>query len=1637
MIISFKRGFLVIVLIAAAGQLTLGGEIIRENSESRFLQGAREAPARVADLEISEILVANVRSTGLADEDGEQQDWIEIHNRGDTPVDLVNWSLSDDPDLPGLWRFPARILEPNEYIVIFASGKDRAAADSQSKLHTNFKLAGAGEHLGLYTPDSPRVLASGFTQYPEQGNDISYGIDSAGSLRYFAVPTPARPNGFSTIVGACAPVRANVNRGHFATPFDLTVSSETPGAVIRYTTDGSEPDANSPPFPSSLRISRTTLFRAAAFKENFLPSKTTTQSYLFNIPENVRSLPVISIVTATNNLYGRTGILGINGGNYNSGPWTPNRGQQDQYHNPSQHGLAWERPVSVEWIRPDDNSGFQIDCGIRVHGSDYNRPRITRSSKVSFTLYFRGDYGPGRLEYPLFPLTSVRRFDQIVLRAGFNEQGNPFIRDEIHRRLSSDMGQIASHGTLAVLFVNGVYNASSPWYNPCERIHEEFMQEHLGGGDKWDVVSPSFAESAGADGVVDGNRASFQSVANYVSRQLVTNPSVYANVSRLLDLTNFVDYCLLNAYSAMGDWPPNNWRAGKDRSSDGPWRFIVWDAEWGMGIYSRTVNINSFTETGGGPNDSGLGSVNNSEIARMYTRLRTSPEFRLLWADRVQKHFFNGGALTGGNITNRFNRLRDELRPLIRTMDTAILRWARDREPIFFRQMRPYDLLAPIEAPAFSQFGGRVPAGFRLSIASPRGTVYYTLDGSDPRILFTGDASPSARAYLSPVPLGATVHVKARALEGTTWSALTEATFTVGALGVPLRISEILHRPSGGSPYEFIELQNTSEARIDIGGFYFKGIDFIFKDGAAIEAGGRIVLNSGTSPVDWKARFPGVSTAGAFGGSLKNSGERITLFDKNRAVVTAVEYRDAGGWPAVPDVGGPSLEIIDLAGDPNDPANWKLSAAPYGTPGLANSSRSTYPVFLNEIMAENLAAVELNGAFPDWIEIHNSSAAAVGLTGWSLSDDGNPRKFVFPQGVTIAPSGYLTVWCDGGESGKPGLRAGFRLSKNGESVFLYDAATNRVDAVTFGFQIADHSVGRIDSVWRLTEPTPSAPNVPVAVAPAESLVINEWLSNPLPGGEDWIELFNTSATQPAALQGIYLGTTAATNQLRALSFVAPSGLVQLIADGQFGPGHLNLRLPAAGGRIALYDATGAEIQNVVSGAHAEGVSEGRLPDGSARGVTFPKSSSPGAANYLPSYNGPALNEVLARNRSVDVRGGFSDFIELHNASVTPFNLAGMSLSADQRSPGRWVFSPNTILGPGAFLLVACDASTPPSTSPETLNLGEGLDGNSGGVYLFNTAGQQVDSIEYGFQIDNVSIGLSDGEWRLLIAPSPGAANLAPAPLAESAGLRLNEWLANPVDGSDWFEVHNPADQPVDLSTFSLTDDPSIAGQDKFRPAPFSLIGAGSFIQWMADGNQSAGRNHASFSLAAAGDSILVYSVDGARVRLVDSVGFGAQQAGVSEGRFPDGSGVTVSFPNSPTPGAPNALDQLDTDGDGIPDAKEIEFGLNPNDVADGALDFDGDGATNAEEYAAGTDHRNSRSYFGIAEIRVGVETVISFKALANRSYSVFYTDSLADPKWIILEDIPARESNRSVSVSDRDRRENGRYYRLATPARNP
>jgi hypothetical protein len=121
---------------------------------------------------ISEFMAVN--DTVLQDEDADCSDWVELKNTSSNAVDLAGWYLTDKADNLTQWQFPSTVLPPGAYLVVFASGKDRAVAGSE--LHTNFKLSGAGEYLALIQPDGTTVATEFAPAFLPQVSDISYGI---------------------------------------------------------------------------------------------------------------------------------------------------------------------------------------------------------------------------------------------------------------------------------------------------------------------------------------------------------------------------------------------------------------------------------------------------------------------------------------------------------------------------------------------------------------------------------------------------------------------------------------------------------------------------------------------------------------------------------------------------------------------------------------------------------------------------------------------------------------------------------------------------------------------------------------------------------------------------------------------------------------------------------------------------------------------------------------------------------------------------------------------------------------------------------------------------------------------------------------------------------------------------------------------------------------------------------------------------------------------------------------------------------------------------------------------------------------------------------------------------------------------
>ncbi len=956
-----------------------------------FLVGASQI-FPVFSQESTSALIINefvaVNRTGLTDQDGDYSDWIEIYNRSDQAVNLSGWSLTDDPNQPEKWSFPNMTLASQAYLVVFASGKDRQSTEPSSELHTNFKLGRQGEFLGLYSIIQGKFMDTVSAPYPEQLRDIAYGRYGEEMVYgYLANPTPGEANEETAHwVGIVSPVQFSISRGFYDSPFTVELTTDTPGATIHYTTDGREPtETTGLTYTGPITINTTTLLRAVAFKTDFLPSRVDTHSYIFldevvhqppnpagfpptwgthpidfagykkgaqvvadyeldpeivndpryrqTIKDDLKSIPTMSIVTDVQNFY--------------------------LYANPRERGRAWERPVSVELIDTDPSKkGFQINAGIRIQGG---AGRWEFMPKHSFRLFFRDEYGPTRLEYPLFPDSPVETFDTIVLRGGADRSyaGHPdvsghalttYTRDEWLRASQIAMSGLGAHGIFVHLYLNGLY-----WglYNLVERPDARFTASYLGG-------EPEGWYIANHRGGVSGSSGRFKTLLKLASDGGLADSEKYAAIKPYLDIDQFIDYLILNWYAGTRDWPENNWYAGLQNPS-GQARYFVWDGEecW---IDGAKIHLGK-EDLAGNPNT----------IKILFEALIENADFKMRLADRLFRHLFHEGALTDANAQARWLAINSLIERAIvgesaRWGDARYERpitrddWLKARDNVLAQMegngarliglARDLGYYPELDPPTFNQQGGLVTTGFKLTMIAPTGIIYYTTDGSDPRIPVSGAIAPSALVYNAPLLLTGTTTIKARVLADgpatlpataagqlrssssgqASWSALNEVTFRVVGEDKRLRLTEIMYNPIGGGDYEFIELKNTGRDQVYLSNMFFEGILFTFPPGTPPLAPGEFVVLV-RNRAAFAERYPDVSINGVYDRQLSNKGEQITLKDARGNVIVSVKYDDENGWPISPDGRGDSLVFVVLDGDPNDPKNWRASVNLHGSPG--------------------------------------------------------------------------------------------------------------------------------------------------------------------------------------------------------------------------------------------------------------------------------------------------------------------------------------------------------------------------------------------------------------------------------------------------------------------------------------------------------------------------------------------------------------------------------------------------------------------------------------------------------------------------------------------------------------------------------
>ena len=410
--------------VRVADRLPGGGARVTFRVRSTDLSGLSVEQSFVLDisepsLRINEIMASNGGSH--VDEDNEESDWFEIFNEQTGAASMNGWYLTDDPNDLTKWQFPAIAIAANQYLVIFASGKDRRPSNGDP-LHTSFQLDSGGEYLALVRPDG--VTIADQSDFGDQFVDVSYGPNpNATALGFFQSPTPGAAN--SEIAEQILnEVTFSQERGYYRGSFRLTLTPTIPGSQIRYTTNGSKPTASSGSiYTSSLTIQPETgsntrgtrRVRAIAVHASAALMPVATHTYIFI---NGAQRP------QTDGVVGQSRFLSSIKDHPVYGPLMDdglNALPAISIIKPSGIGSS-EGETSIELISNDGSEpGFQIDCGIKLVGG-----ASTGSPKNNFRCYFRSQYGVPKLRYPLFanhPYTqgASEIFDVIQLRSGSHD----------------------------------------------------------------------------------------------------------------------------------------------------------------------------------------------------------------------------------------------------------------------------------------------------------------------------------------------------------------------------------------------------------------------------------------------------------------------------------------------------------------------------------------------------------------------------------------------------------------------------------------------------------------------------------------------------------------------------------------------------------------------------------------------------------------------------------------------------------------------------------------------------------------------------------------------------------------------------------------------------------------------------------------------------------------------------------------------------------------------------------------------------------------------------------------------------------------------------------------------------------------
>lgn len=887
---------------------------------------------------INEIMSSN--NSFLTDYQGDYEDWIELYNSDSSAINLFGYSLSDDNGNYRKWILPNIILSPKAYLIIYASGKN---ITNSTNLHTNFKIKSEGEEIWLSDNEGNIIDYLDSITIP---SNISYGrlSDSINTLRYFDNPTPGTANIGHGYLGISEdPIFSN-KAGFYNNSIALELYSSENESVIYYTTDGSDPDANSTVYFQNFLIDSTITVKAVNNKKNLIPSKIITKTFFIN--ENT-TLPVIALSTDPDNLWDNDVGIYVDGTNGIPGPCSPE---------PKNYNNDWERPVTIEYYEANKNFGFGMECGMKIFGG------CSRTYPLkSLALYARKIYGQGSFNYPIFEELRFDSYEAIVLRNSGDDYYSTYMRDPLMHEIVNNIDLETLAYKPVVVFLNGKY-----WgiHNLREKVNEHYLAQH----NNIDAENIDLLERE--QWIISGDDIHYAQMIEFIENNNLSLAENYEYVASLMDIDNFISYCISQIYFDNTDWPGHNIKYWRSRDN-GKWRWILYDTDFGFGFKDEeNYRHNTLTFV---TDENGETNANPPWSTFLLRKLLGNKLFEQKFINTFADY---SNTIFSANIVNeKITQISETIKPEIRQ---HIKKWGEVYTPdlLYLYWLNNIKVLKSFASNRLQYVRNHFIEKFQLADTA---SIYFNSNISDNGFITINQLEIKNFPWSGTYFIGNPISLKAYSKLGYNFNHwiindeifskereitielsernLVTAVFEPDSNKINKVIFNEINYKSAEShdSGDWFEIANTGEDEIDLSGWKFQDQNdenvFIFPEGTTIKPSNYLVIINDT--LKFINQFPSVKNyLGNFDFKLSNEGEYLEIRDNYDFLVDSVTYSIIEPWPALVEGNENSIELKSSDIDNSLGNNWMFSKYKNGSPGETNSTVAT------NVIANNVTNID-------------------------------------------------------------------------------------------------------------------------------------------------------------------------------------------------------------------------------------------------------------------------------------------------------------------------------------------------------------------------------------------------------------------------------------------------------------------------------------------------------------------------------------------------------------------------------------------------------------------------------------------------------------------------------------------------------